>query len=92
MENLTSSSKCKGPICKIKRYLVVYVYDNHIWDVIIQADSAEEAEQKVYATFKTNSSDIEHSVVKEITQKQAKDTDCIDGYIQEWKNETFKSE
>ena len=89
MENLTSSSKCKGPICKIKRYLVVYVYDNHIWNAITRADSEGEAKQKV---IKEKLPYVTNSIVKEITIKQATDSDWIDEYVQEWKNETFKSE
>jgi len=89
MKVTTSSSKCKGPICKIKRYLVVYVYDNHIWDVITRADSEEEAKQKV---IKEKLPYVTHSIVKEITIKQAADSDWVDEYVQEWKNQTFKSE
>ena len=87
MENSTSLSKCKEPICKIKRYLVVYEYDKHIWDVITRADSKEEAKQKV---IKEKLPYVTHSIVKEITIKQATDSDWIDEYVQEWKNETFK--
>ena len=89
MKVTTSSSKCKGPICKIKRYLVVYVYDNHIWDVITRADSEDEAKQKV---IKEKLPYVTHSIVKEITIKQAADYDWVDEYVQEWKNQTFKSE
>ena len=76
----------------MKTYLVVYVYDNHIWDVIVKADNADEAGQKVYDKFKTNASDVKHSIVKELTRQEFKDTYWIDDYIQEWKNETFKQE
>ena len=76
----------------MKTYLVVYVYDNHIWDVIAKADNADEAEQKVYDKFKTNASDVKHSIVKELTHQEFKDTHWIDDYIQEWKNQTFKQQ
>jgi hypothetical protein len=76
----------------MKTYLVVYVYDNHIWDVIVKADNADEAEQKVYDKFKTNASDVKHSIVKELTRQEFKDTYWIDDYIQEWKNELTKQQ
>jgi hypothetical protein len=76
----------------MKTYLVVYVYDNHIWDVIVKADNADEAEQKVYDKFKTNASDVERSIVKELTRQELKDTHWIDDYIQEWKNELTKQQ
>lgn len=62
-------------MCKIKIYLVLYEYDNHIFDVITRADSAEEAKQKV---IKEKLPYVTHSIVKEITMKQAIDSDWID--------------
>ena len=76
----------------MKTYLVVYVYDNYIWDVIVKSDNADEAEQKVYDKFKTNASDVKHSIVKELTRQELKDTHWIDDYIQEWKTENFKQQ
>lgn len=76
----------------MKTYLVVYVYDNHIWDVIVKASNANEAEQKVYDTFKTSASGVKHSIVKELTRQEFKDTHWIDDYIQEWKNKLTKQQ
>lgn len=76
----------------IKTYLVVYEYDNHIWDLITQADNTYEAKQKLYDRFKINASDVENSIVRELTKEELKDInqDWIDEYVQEWKIKTFK--
>ncbi len=76
----------------MKTYLVVYEYDNHICDVIVKADNADEAEQKVYDTFKTSASDVKHSIVKVLTHQEFKDIYLTVDYIQEYYNETFKQQ
>jgi hypothetical protein len=76
----------------MKTYLVLFEEDNHVYDVITKADNLIEARNKVFDIFVVNTDLVTHGITQEITQKQAKDTDWIYEYIQDWINETFKSE